>query len=81
MCRIRVESSNGSYAGRIAPPGIPNTVSTPTASSERIRLAAPVTVLGVGVAGPGCDMDAGLCFLCCASDMAGLVVPLVELTA
>jgi hypothetical protein len=26
----------------MAPPGIPNTVSTPAASSERIKLAAPV---------------------------------------
>jgi hypothetical protein len=56
-------------------------VSTPTASSERIRLAAPVIVLGVGAAGPGDDMDAGLCFLCCGSDMTGLLVPLDELTA
>ena len=42
MWRILVESSSGSYAGRIAPPGIPKTVSTPAHSSERIRLCAPV---------------------------------------
>jgi hypothetical protein len=28
MWRTLVESSNGSYAGRMAPPGIPKTVST-----------------------------------------------------
>ena len=32
----------GRTAGRIAPPGMPNTVSTPAASSERTRLCAPV---------------------------------------
>ena len=33
---------SGSYAGRIAPPGMPKTVSTPAASSERMSDCAPV---------------------------------------
>src|SRR3954447_12751406 len=40
-CRT-AESNSGSYAGRIAPPGVPKTTSTPTASRERTRLWAPV---------------------------------------
>src|SRR5664279_2270718 len=44
MCRTLVESSNGSYAGRIAPPGMPKTVSTPMASRAITRLWAPVTL-------------------------------------
>ena len=43
MWRICFESNSGSYAGRIAPPGMPKTVSTPTSSSERMRHCAPVT--------------------------------------
>src|SRR3954454_2841598 len=46
-----VESNSGSYAGRIAPPGMPKSTSTPTASSERTRLCAPVMpVAGSGAA-------------------------------
>ncbi|CAM5513436.1 hypothetical protein SANTM175S_00989 [Streptomyces antimycoticus] len=41
--RTRVESISGSMAGRIVPPGIPNTVSAPTSSRERMRDCAPVT--------------------------------------
>ena len=41
MCRI-VESMRGSYAGRIAPPGMPKMFSAPAASSDLIRLCAPV---------------------------------------
>ena len=41
MCRI-VESISGSYAGRIAPPGMPKMSVTPAASSEVTRLWAPV---------------------------------------
>src|SRR5947209_5159283 len=37
MWRTRFESNMGSYAGRIAPPGMPNTVSAPTSSRERMR--------------------------------------------
>src|SRR5690554_6874437 len=37
MCRIG-ESSNGSYTGRIAPPGRPNTTSTP--SDSRLLISA-----------------------------------------
>src|SRR5688572_10786016 len=36
------ESRIGSYAGRIAPPGIPKMTSTPSCSSERIVACAPV---------------------------------------
>src|SRR5690349_21021672 len=42
MCRTFVESYSGSYAGRIAPPGMPNTTSAPTSSSERTSALAPV---------------------------------------
>src|SRR5512136_21411 len=42
MWRTLVESSSGSYAGRIAPPGMPKTVSTPRASRDLTRLCAPV---------------------------------------
>src|SRR4029453_2260768 len=43
MCRTFSESKSGSYAGRIAPPGIPNTTSAPTRSSDRTRDCAPVS--------------------------------------
>ena len=43
MWRTLVESRSGSYAGRIAPPGIPKMTSTPISSSERTRLSAPLT--------------------------------------
>src|SRR4051794_8223010 len=42
MCRSRCESNNGSYAGRIAPPGMPNTTSAPISSRERTNDCAPV---------------------------------------
>ena len=41
MWRI-VESISGSYAGRIAPPGMPKMCSVPAASSDLTRLCAPV---------------------------------------
>src|SRR3954469_26046213 len=44
MCRTFSESSSGSYAGRMAPPGMPKTTSTPTCSRDRTRLCAPVIV-------------------------------------
>src|SRR5674476_386161 len=47
-CRTRMwrilESNNGSYAGRIVPPGMPKMTSTPTASSDAIRDCAPVMI-------------------------------------
>src|SRR5512133_380542 len=43
MWRTFSESYNGSYAGRIAPPGIPNTTSAPTRSSDLTRDCAPVS--------------------------------------
>src|SRR5436190_5210240 len=42
MCRNRRESNSGSYAGRIAPPGMPKTTSTSSSSSERTSDWAPV---------------------------------------
>ena len=44
MWRI-VESISGSYAGRMAPPGMPKMFSVPAASSDLIRLCAPVHLL------------------------------------
>src|SRR5438876_1122939 len=38
-----VESKIGSYAGRIAPPGMPNITSTPSDSKDRTSDWAPVT--------------------------------------
>ncbi len=46
MCRIR-ESNSGSYAGRMAPPGMPKMFSAPAFSSDLIRLWAPVTCVPV----------------------------------
>ena len=43
MCRM-VESIKGSYAGRMAPPGMPKMSVVPAASRDRIRLCAPVTL-------------------------------------
>src|SRR3954463_14965474 len=43
MWRTFSESNSGSYAGRIAPPGIPNTTSAPTRSSDLTRDCAPVS--------------------------------------
>ena len=40
-CLIVVPRASASYVGRIAPPGIPNTVSTPSASRERNSASAP----------------------------------------
>src|SRR5215217_3717210 len=53
MCRTLVESKSGSYAGKIVPPGIPKTISTPTASSERTNDCAPVILSGVPTGGAG----------------------------
>src|SRR5688572_18299726 len=41
MCLID-DSSSGSYAGRIVPPGIPNMTSVPACSRDRINDCAPV---------------------------------------
>ncbi|CCI51362.1 conserved hypothetical protein [Nostocoides jenkinsii Ben 74] len=46
MWRTFVESISGSYAGKIAPPGSPNTVSAPTDSRDRMSDCAPVTSTG-----------------------------------
>ncbi len=43
MCRMRCESIKGSYAGRIAPPGMPKMSVTPAASRDVTRLCAPET--------------------------------------
>src|SRR3954462_6093724 len=42
MCRSRFESKMGSYAGRIAPPGMPKTTSTSSSSRARTSDWAPV---------------------------------------
>src|SRR5690242_3538233 len=56
-CRTRMwrtlESKIGSYAGRMAPPGMPNMTSTPSDSSDRTRDWAPVT---------GSALTTGSCF-------------------
>ncbi len=44
------ESYSGSYAGRMAPPGMPKATSTPSASSERTSEPAPVVATGDTVA-------------------------------
>ena len=41
-----VESNSGSYAGRMAPPGMPKMFSAPACSRDLIRLCAPVIVPG-----------------------------------
>src|SRR3954469_7473213 len=48
MCRT-LESYSGSYAGRIAPPGMPNATSTPSASSDRTSEPAPEVGTGATV--------------------------------
>src|SRR5688572_25653970 len=52
MCRT-LESYSGSYAGRIAPPGIPKATSTPSASSDRTSEPAPEAGVGDTVATAG----------------------------
>ena len=47
MWRI-LESIRGSYAGRMAPPGMPKMTSVPAASSDVIRLCAPVICFAHG---------------------------------
>src|SRR3954462_2359850 len=47
MCRSRFESKMGSYAGRIAPPGMPKTTSTSSSSRARTSHLAPVAGSGV----------------------------------
>src|SRR3954447_2152104 len=42
MCRSRFESKMGSYAGRIAPPGMAKTTSTSSVSRARTSDLAPV---------------------------------------
>src|SRR3954453_20347565 len=42
MCRSRFESKMGSYAGRIAPPGMPKTTSTASSSRARTSDWAPL---------------------------------------
>src|SRR3954454_17208250 len=58
MCRT-FESYSGSYAGRIAPPGMPNATSTPSASSDRTREPAPDTWTGAATAGVAPAAGAG----------------------
>ena len=61
-CGAPSESKIGSYAGRIAPPGMPNMTSTPSASSDRTSDWAPVTGSGAicrPVTGPAALTAAG----------------------
>src|SRR5436190_1833311 len=53
MCRSRFESKIGSYAGRIAPPGMPNTTSTSSSSRERTNDCAPVSSVTTGLSQNG----------------------------
>src|SRR3954471_11975738 len=46
------ESINGSYTGRIAPPGRPNMTSTPSISRLRMSACAPVRFMGAPGEGP-----------------------------
>src|SRR5689334_21892115 len=48
MCRTAWESKSGSYAGRIAPPGMPKTTSAPTLSRLRTSDCAPVSASVMG---------------------------------
>ena len=57
MWRIE-ESISGSYAGRIAPPGMPKMCSVPAASSDLIKLCAPL-------------IDAPACWLITVSCLVG----------
>jgi hypothetical protein len=60
MCRSFVESNSGSYAGRIAPPGMPKTTCAPALSRDRTRLWAPVIVSvaeATATTGPGALAD------------------------
>src|SRR3954451_4981839 len=63
MWRSRFESNSGSYAGRIAPPGMPKTTSTPSSSSERTSDCAPVSSSAVttGLPGGGCGGEQSHC--------------------
>ena len=58
MCRTRLESMSGSYTGRIMPPGIPKTTSTPDSSRARTTDSAPLTCSGPIAGRTG--SDAGL---------------------
>ncbi len=49
MWRSFTLSKSGSYAGRIAPPGMPKTTSAPTLSSERTSDSAPVSEVPDGL--------------------------------
>src|SRR4051812_10159462 len=48
MWRSLTESNSGSYAGRMAPPGMPNTTSAPTLSNDRTSDCAPVRSSDIG---------------------------------
>ena len=50
MCRTEGESNSGSYSGRMAPPGMPNTTSTP--SRSRVATSAAAPVIRVPLSGP-----------------------------
>src|SRR5512144_639191 len=57
MCRIE-ESSSGSYAGRMHPPGNPNMTSTPSISRDLMRAWAPVSFMAGVLPENGNDLPA-----------------------
>src|SRR3954447_6579584 len=69
MCLIE-ESMSGSYAGRIAPPGMPKMCRVPAASSDLIKLCAPV------VAAPACWVITVSCL--CRADLREQKTPRPE---
>src|SRR3954447_21082412 len=69
MCRIE-ESISGSYAGRIAPPGMPKMCSVPAASSDLIKLCAPL------MAAPACWVITVSCL--CRADLREQKTPRPE---
>ncbi len=61
MCRTEGESKSGSYSGRKAPFGMPNTTSTPSRSIAATRAAAPVMRVLAAAAGSLRGGPAALC--------------------
>src|SRR5262249_28571067 len=55
--RTEVPRAIASYVGRIAPPGMPNITSTPSASSER-RIASDPSIRVIGPPPDSCDAQA-----------------------
>src|SRR5262249_48009489 len=69
------ESKIGSYAGRIAPPGMPNMTSTPSDSSDRTRAWAPVTGSDLTTGAAAALVAAGLAAVADAAGWAWVRAP------